>query len=146
DPDDVDEEGPQNHAPIIAGAAHDHHDPDHEGVIDRLVAGGIENLGEGGQDRAADAHQDRAEDEELQLAAGDVLAHGGGGDVVVADGAHHAAPGTTIGALHQNEGDDQDEDGDAQEHQARIHEAVGDRHASRLQVLGQRRRPGHGRH
>ena len=83
--------------------------------------------------RAADADDDVAEHEHLQPAAVDVLAHGGGGKLIVADGAHHAAPGRMPGALEQHVGDDDQDGDDAEIGRARQHEA---------EFVGRRHRPG----
>jgi hypothetical protein len=53
---------------LLPAPADDHHHPDEEGVVDRLVGAGIVDLGEGDEDGAADAHQHRAEHEDLELA------------------------------------------------------------------------------
>ncbi|MPL73682.1 hypothetical protein SDC9_19488 [bioreactor metagenome] len=93
DPDEPDQHPAEHRAPVVAGPADDHHHPDQEGVAQRVVGRRRHLPVERDHHRAGEPDHRAAEDEDLQVAAGDVLAHGLGRDLVVADGAHHPAPG-----------------------------------------------------
>ena len=133
-----DQEAAEHRAPVVAGAAHDHHHPDEKGKAQRLVGGGRELPVERGEHGAGDADYRRAEHEHLQVAGGDVLAHGTGGGLVVADGAHHAAPRRAQRGLRQpgqNHQHGQEQAGVAQLHDDRgqVHVRHAERHGPVLE-------------
>src|SRR5690349_11837202 len=57
DPRHVDEQRAEHRAPVVTRATDDHHHPDQERVVDRLVGTRVEDLLERYQHGAADPHQ-----------------------------------------------------------------------------------------
>mmetsp|Transcript_23572 Transcript_23572/g.41693 ORF Transcript_23572/g.41693 Transcript_23572/m.41693 type:complete len:223 (+) Transcript_23572:3070-3738(+) len=106
-PEPPDQEPAQNRAQIVARSTHDHHHPDEKGKAQRLVRAGRQLSVERRHHRACDPADGRAEHEDLQMPRGDVLAHRLGRDLVVADRAHHPAPGRVQRPLDKDEEADQ---------------------------------------